>query len=218
MRSLLASDFQHCADVHSVLDCLLDRSLDLTATSLGNVQLMNWTSGHLDIAAQRGFGPEFLNFFKRVEIEHDSACARALRTRGAIIIDDVMIDRGFSPYRDIVSRAGVRAVQSIPLVSNSGALVGVLSNHFTAVQRPTDLQRQGLQEIAELAADAIIRIRATDLQALVARSLALLEQSYRTLEHADKLLSGDRHAAIGGHRPQVREPILPGPCLRRASG
>lgn len=197
MRPFLFEEFQTCADVQSVLDCVLDRSLQLNVTDLGNIQLMDWKSGCLEIKAQRGFEPEFLNFFKRVAIDDGSACGRALRSRGAIALDDVMTDEEFSPYRDIAGRAGVRAVVSTPLVSRSGALVGVLSNHFSTVHRPTDLQVQGLKEVAELAANAIIRVRAKqDQDGLVASSLELIQQSYRTLDNAEKLLSRARSTAI----------------------
>jgi hypothetical protein len=51
------------------LDWLLDRSLDLSRAGFGNIQLMNWRAGYLEIKAQRGFQDEFLNFFERVKLE-----------------------------------------------------------------------------------------------------------------------------------------------------
>jgi len=201
--SHLFEDLRRCADVQSVLNCVLDRSLDLTATFLGNVQLMDWTSGYLQIEAQRGFGAEFLNFFRRVELKHGSACGRALRGRGTIAIDDIMTDQDFAPYRDVAGRAGVRAVESTPLVSSSGALVGVLSTHFPIVQRLTDLQRRGLKEAAELAANAIIRLRANDRRGRIQSSLVSLEQSYRALDDAERLLARARHPAAASGRPPL---------------
>ena len=126
MRSLLFEQLQKCPDIASVLDCVLDRSLELSGARFGNVQLMDWRLGYLEIKAQRGFQSEFLNFFDRVKVEHGSVCARALRNREATVIDDIMVDEPFSPYRDIAYRAGIRAVQSVPLVSSSGAALGVL--------------------------------------------------------------------------------------------
>jgi GAF domain-containing protein len=131
MWSPIFAMLQTCADVQSVLSCALDCSLEVSDTRFGNAQLMDWKSGYLEIKVQRGFQSEFLNFFERVKVEEGSACARASRNRDVIIIDDIMVDRQFSPYTEIARRAGVRAVQSVPLVSSSGALVGVLSTHFT---------------------------------------------------------------------------------------
>lgn len=99
---------------------------------------------------------DFLNFFKRVYVDDVSACARALRKRSSIIIDDVTADQQFTPCRDILAQAGVRAVQSTPMVSSSGALIGILSTHFPTPHRPTDIEMRNLRHAAHLAADAFI--------------------------------------------------------------
>lgn len=189
MRSLLHAQLQKCADVAAVLECVLDCSLELTGAHLGNVQLMDWAAGHLKIGAQRGFGPEFLAFFKRVALNDGTACGRALHSRSTVVIPDIMADAGFLPYRDVAARAGFRSVRSTPLVSRSGALVGVLSNHFAVASRPDSFQLERVQEAAGLAADAIIGIRAHDHEHLLASSVRSLEQSYRALDAAEKLLT-----------------------------
>ena len=68
-------------DIQSVLAWLLQHGLDICQSNFGNVQLMNWQSGYLEIKAQHGFNDEFLNFFARVGLADASACARALRRR-----------------------------------------------------------------------------------------------------------------------------------------
>jgi len=187
---LLFGQLQICADIRSVLNCALDRSLELTGTCFGNVQLMDWGSGHLEIKAQRGFQSEFLNFFERAKFDHGSACARALRNRDTIVIDDIMTDEQFSPYREIGCRAGIRSVLSTPLVSSSGALLGVLSVHFTMAQRPTDMQVRGMTEAAELAGDEIIRLRAINGDGML-NALDVLQQSREAIITAEKLISRD---------------------------
>jgi len=190
MWSLLFEQLQKCADIQSVLNCVLDRSLEVSGACFGNVQLMDWRSGYLEIKAQRGFQSEFLNFFDRVKVEDGSACARALRNCETIIIDDIMADKQFSPYREIACRAGVRAVLSTPLVSSSGAALGVLSVHFPIVQRPTDIQMRGMTEAAQLAANAIIRLRAINGK-IMPNALDVLQQSRKAIITAEKLLSRD---------------------------
>jgi hypothetical protein len=51
-------------------------------------------------------------------------------------------------------------VQSTPLVSSSGALVGIVSTLFPTPHRPTDIQIRAAREAAQLAANAIILFRA----------------------------------------------------------
>ena len=52
----------NCADLQSILDCVLDGGLELTAANLGNVKLVDQRQGYLTIGAQRGFHQEFLDF------------------------------------------------------------------------------------------------------------------------------------------------------------
>jgi hypothetical protein len=73
--------FEECLDIESVLDFTLAQGLCLAEAELGNVQLMDWKTGYLEIASQKGFSEEFLTFFKNVTTKDGSVCARALRRR-----------------------------------------------------------------------------------------------------------------------------------------
>ena len=85
-----------------------------------------------------------------------------------VIIEDVLSDRGFAPYRDIARAADFRSVQSTPLVSSNGALVGILSRHFSSTHCPPREQRQALKILSRLSADAIIEIPSTGTNATTA--------------------------------------------------
>jgi len=183
-------------DVQPILDWLLHRAVDLSQTGFGNVQLMSWAAGHLEIKAQQGFDETFLKFFERVRIQDGSACARALRNREAIVIEDITADEAFSPCRKVLSRAGLRAVQSTPIVSSSGALLGVMSTHFGAPHRPTKIELRELQHTAQIAANALIRIGASrySIHERIKSSLMLMEQSREEMARADRLLLLSRGA------------------------
>src|SRR5262245_28839142 len=176
-------------DIQSVLAYLLQRGLEVCQSSFGNIQLMNWAAGYLEIKAQHGFQDEFLNFFARVSLSDASACARALRNRRSIIVEDVMVDQQFAACREIMSRAGIRAVQSTPLLSSSGALVGIISIHFPGRRRPDDQQIWAVRTAAQSAANAIIRLRAgAEGWDGTRRSAKLLAEGSCALERANKLL------------------------------
>src|SRR5262245_9118250 len=101
--------------------------MQLHGTTLGNVQLMDWQSRTLGIAVQRGFRSDFLNAFLRIGLHDTSVCARAVRERKAVMVEDVFADPAFRPYRTIAQEAGFRAVLSTPLISSANACLGVLS-------------------------------------------------------------------------------------------
>ena len=143
---------------HPLLKSALDKALRITGQSLGNIQLIDWEAGCMEIAAQRGFSSEFLDCFRRVTTRDDCACGRALLARTRIIIDNVAGDRRFSPFLGVAERAGFKAVQSTPLVSSSGALVGVISTH--GGHSPTNEQLGQISSLAFETANELIRWRA----------------------------------------------------------
>jgi GAF domain-containing protein len=102
----------------------------------------------LRIAAQRGFGPEFLEYFAAVT-DDGSACGRAAQQHAQVVITDVTTDPGFAPHRDIALASGFCAVQSTPLVNRAGHLVGIVSTHYP---RPTTPPHRDLQIISRFGA------------------------------------------------------------------
>jgi PAS domain-containing protein len=76
-----------------------------------------------------------------------------------IIVEDVTqsdIFRG-EPALGVLVSAGVRAVQSTPLVSSRGEVVGMISTHFTQLHRPDERDLGFIDLLARQAADLIER-------------------------------------------------------------
>jgi GAF domain-containing protein len=123
------SGFTH--EVRAVVDDALRAAITVQGADFGNVQLYRPESGTLEIAAQRGFGREFLDFFAQVS-DGFAACGEAMQKRRRIIVRAVASDPIFagSEAQQIVLAAGVRAVQSTPVISAGGRFFGVLSTHF----------------------------------------------------------------------------------------
>jgi GAF domain-containing protein len=113
---------------------VLDDVIAFRGAQFGNVQLP--IGDNLVIAAQRGFGPEFLQTFRRVKKDDGSACGRALRLGESIVVADVEKDADFAPYRNVAKRAGFRSVQSTPFITQNRKLIGIVSVHFAAPGRP----------------------------------------------------------------------------------
>jgi len=108
---------------------ILELALDLLNADQGNVQIADAETGALTIAAHRGFGTEFLEYFA-VVTDTGSACGRAAHEHAQIVIPDVGIDPGFAAHRDIAAASGFCAVQSTPLTSADGRLIGMVSTHY----------------------------------------------------------------------------------------
>jgi PAS domain S-box-containing protein len=148
-------------DSTSLLLEIVDAAIALTGADKGNIQLLEPSSGTLTIVASRGFERSFLEFFKRVH-KGLAACGTALQTGKRVVIDDVSASPLFAgtPALDVLLSAGVRAVQTTPLVSRSGLLVGMLSTHYCTPHRLADRDLHVLDLLARQAADWIERTSA----------------------------------------------------------
>jgi PAS domain-containing protein len=178
----LSTRLTSVADLSSVLHEVLDAVIELQNADFGDVQLFDAQSQTLTIAAQRGFGPDFLRHFHRVLTDDGPAYAQALNGKRRIIIEDVTLDPSFAPHLAVAEAAGFRAVQSTPLVAVASTHpVGMLSTHFRMPHRPSDRDLRMTDLYARQAADVI--------------ASRLAEQRVR--EHEAQLTAILQHLPIG---------------------
>jgi PAS domain S-box-containing protein len=154
-----SSSLWQLRSLHEGLDEILTAAMQLLGADMGNVQILDAENGVLNIAAHRGFNQDFLDFFREVTATDDSACGRAFRQRGRIMIEDIEADSQFEPFRPIARSAGYRAVQSTPLIGRDGTALGMLSTHWKAPHRPSQQDLRRLDLYTRQAADFIERCR-----------------------------------------------------------
>jgi len=142
------------------LDAAVVTAIGMTEADKGNLQLFDPALGGLTIAAQRGFDEPFLKFFAVVR-DDVSACGAAMQSAQRIVVEDVMQSDVFAgrPSLDVLLAAGVRAVQSIPLISSSGKVVGMISTHFRRPHRPDKRQLHFMDLLARQATDYVERMQ-----------------------------------------------------------
>ncbi len=145
-----------CAEL---CESALDAALAVAGTDLGNVQLLDG-SGTLRIAAQRGFGAPFLEFFACVK-DAESACGVALilgRQYSVSEVEKHPVFRG-TQAGEVVLAAGARAVESTPIMGASGKPLGMLSVHHREPGTPDDCVLALLSRIARRAGALLERER-----------------------------------------------------------
>lgn len=142
---------------------IVDAAIAITSADMGNIQLREQDSGAFRIEASRGFDSRFLKFFDTVHASQ-AACGPAMQRVARVLVEDVTVSPVFvgTPALDVLLAAGVRAVQSTPLVSRSGRLVGMLSTHYRTPCRPADRDLHVLDLLARQAADWIERSNAQE--------------------------------------------------------
>jgi C4-dicarboxylate-specific signal transduction histidine kinase len=151
-------------ELQAVLEEVLTATIEIQRADFGNVQLYNPASCALEIVSQRGFNAEFLEYFAAVE-NSSAACGRAMQSRSRIVIEDVQTDEQFAPHTRIASAAGFRAVQSTPLFSRGGEILGMISTHFKRPHRPSERELRLTDLYARQAAEMIERKRTDDERA-----------------------------------------------------
>jgi PAS domain S-box-containing protein len=150
------------SDLPSLLQEVLSSTIELQGADFGTIQLYDPETRSLRIAAQQGFGVEFLQHFQNITLYSDSAFARTLNEGTRVVIEDVSLDPEYGPHRHIAASAGFRAVQSTPLIErSSGALIGVLSTHFRDPGRPGGRELR-LTDLYALQAGDIIALRISE--------------------------------------------------------
>jgi PAS domain S-box-containing protein len=164
------------SDLESVLQEVLDATMELQQAQFGDIQLYDEASGTLRIVAHRGVDQRFLDYFETVDANDTLPCGLALKAGVRTIVEDINTNAGYLPHREIAALTGYRGVQSTPLLHpNTGRPVGMLSTLFRQPHRPsqrelqlTDLYaRQGANVIASRLTEQALRESEGRLQAAV---------------------------------------------------
>ena len=158
----LSTRLQMTSELQPILEEILDATIALLGADFGNVQLYEAALSALKIVAQRSFQQQFLDYFNSVH-EGTASCGVALQRRERVIVEDVLTEPSFAPHLKIVAAAGYRAVQSTPLISRDGELLGMISTHFRKPHRPSENELRLADLYARQASDMIARKRAEEV-------------------------------------------------------
>jgi PAS domain S-box-containing protein len=166
-------------DVAALYGQIVDAALAILRADAASLQLLHpgrAAGGELELLAQRGFDAEAADLWRWVQPSASSPCAVALRTRERVVVPDVETCAFLAGSEDLAGfrRLGIRAVQTTPLFSRGGSLLGMLSTHWREPQRSSPDAWRRLDVLARQASDLIERSQA-------AAALRASEERYRSL-------------------------------------
>jgi PAS domain S-box-containing protein len=174
---------EHCANAsRSVQECLkeiLATALRVTGAEKGNVQLYDEASDSLQLVVHSGFPRRFVEFFANVDRSDAAAFGTAFTAGQRVVVEDITVSPIFAgqPSLEVLLEAGVRAVQSTPLTSGTGHVVGMLSTHFSRPHRPSERECRRLDVLARQAADYFDRKRAEEAVRTATEQLQVVTDS-----------------------------------------
>ncbi len=169
---------------------ILEAAIVLTQADKGSIRIFNEQKNCLEILEQRNYDIPFLNRFKYTQIG-ERASGKAFKHRQRIIVDDVsQTSIYFETDRQVILAEGIRTLQSTPMISSSGNVVGILSTTYRTLHQFEEREVRMLDLLARQAADAIERIRAEEaIQESEKRAHTLVEELRKMDENKNQFLS-----------------------------
>jgi len=147
------------AGLKRMLEEIVNAAIDISGADFGNIQLIDAKSSGLTIVAHRGFPQWWVDFWNNLP-KGQGSCGASLKRRKRVIVENVEKSPIFTGKAlRMQLQAGVRAVQSIPIVSRSGKPLGMFSTHYKKPHRPDERGLHLLDLLACQAADVIEQAR-----------------------------------------------------------
>jgi PAS domain S-box-containing protein len=149
-------------DLNSLYNRILDAAMSLMSSDMASIQLLDPERDQLQLLAWKGFHRQSAAFWEWVHLDSASTCGLALSTGCRMAVADIETCEYMAGTADLdeYRRSNIRAVQSTPLVSRSGQVVGMISTHWREPHQPTERALWLLDVLARQAADLVERGRA----------------------------------------------------------
>jgi two-component system CheB/CheR fusion protein len=149
---------------------ILDAGIALMSSDMASIQIVDDSQDALRMLAWRGFDATFGEIFGLNRRNSNTSCTVAWRTGNRVVVPDVETCDfivGTTALEDH-RKAGIRAVQSTPLVSRGGRLIGVISTHWRQPHQPAKGELRLVDVLARQAADLIERVQTEEARAKLA--------------------------------------------------
>ena len=151
----------------ALFDQILDAAVAILHSDFASIQMFcpeYGNSGALRLLGHRGFTACAADRWEWVDTDMHTTCAEALRTGRRVATSDVRSCAFMSGTSDLDEylAAGIHAVQSTPLISRSGVLLGIVSTHWQKPHEMSLSEQRAIDILARLAADVLERARTED--------------------------------------------------------
>jgi signal transduction histidine kinase/CheY-like chemotaxis protein len=182
-----------------VYESIVDAASRIMRSEFASLQVLHperGAHGELALLAHRGFDADAAESWRWIPPESRTTCGRALRTGKRVVVPDVHAseDLAASGELAVYARTGIRSVQTTPLVSRNGTLVGMISTHWRSVHEPSERDLRLFDILARQATDLIERRRSeTERDELLERERSARSEAERAARLKDEFLATLSH-------------------------
>ena len=154
----------HEENIDLLYEQLVDAAIALVHSDMASIQLYHPEKKQLELLAYKGFHPESAAHWKWINTDSKSVCSVAMSNGERSIVSDLEKEEltaktgGLNYYQ----LSGIRAMQSTPLISRSGDLIGMISTHWREPHQPSERKLQLFDVLARRASDLIDRKKTED--------------------------------------------------------
>jgi PAS domain S-box-containing protein len=149
-------------NVTTLYEQIIAAAIDLMKSDMASIQMFHSETNQLQLLSWKGFHPESAAHWEWLNADSKSSCGMALKNHERMVVPDVDEDKLMAGTKDLYyyQLSGITAVQSTPLVSRSGNVVGMISTHWRQPHQPSERDLQLFDVLARQAADLIERRKA----------------------------------------------------------
>jgi signal transduction histidine kinase len=163
---------------------VLDIAVAIMRADFASIQTLDHDRGELQLLAWRNFHPRSAAFWRSVSTDDGTTCGAALGHGERVVIPDVRADASLkrSKSQRHWKLNGIVAIQSTPLTTRDGRVLGMMSTHWRRVHTPdarelrlfdllvrqtADMLERRLFEVAIQSNEKRMRVQAEAFRAVV---------------------------------------------------
>jgi PAS domain S-box-containing protein len=156
----ISSELIEQDQIENLYERITDAAVTIMRSDFASLQMLypeRGNGGELHLLAFRGFTPQAAKFWEWVSTDSESTCGIALHTGKRVMAQDIESCDFIAGSEDLATyrQTGIRAVQTTPLLSRTGKLVGMISTHWSNPYEPSERDLRLLDILARQAADLL---------------------------------------------------------------
>jgi len=193
----ISAQLIHQNDAQTLYEKILDAAVGIMRADFASIQMLHpdrGQSGQLRLLAYRGYTRKSAAAWEWIGDDHaTTTCGMALRSGKRCTVPDVETCDWMAGTKDLAlyRQTGIRSLQSTPLVSRSGATLGMISTCWKQVHEASERDLRLLDVLARQAADIMERRQAevalqqkeAELEQVVTQTPFMLTRCTRDLRY-----------------------------------